>query len=86
MPRERSTHLLLDTSAVVHQFHGHTLQRAAFREIVKDAKVLTPVFVRMEYLRGIILNLIRCGALSESRSRFGTHSSTGRRKFAKSEN
>jgi hypothetical protein len=50
--------ILLDTSSVVHQLHGHTLQQAAIREAVTGAEVLVPVFVRMEYLRGVNLNLI----------------------------
>jgi hypothetical protein len=50
MARKRSrVRLLLDTSAVVHQLHGHTLQRAAVRGAVTSAEVLVPVFVRMEY-------------------------------------
>ncbi len=64
MSRKRSTaRLLLDTSAVVHQLHGHTLQQAAVREAVGSAEVLVPVFVRMEYLRGVILNLIEMWCL-----------------------
>jgi hypothetical protein len=64
MARKRSTaRLLLDTSAVVHQLHGHTLQQADVREAVGSAEVLVPVFVRMEYLRGVILNLIEMWCL-----------------------
>jgi hypothetical protein len=64
MARKRSTaRLLLDTSAVVHQMHGHTLQQAAVREAVGGAEVMVPVFVRMEYLRGVILNLIEMWCL-----------------------
>jgi hypothetical protein len=55
--------LLLDTSAVVHQRHGHTLQQAAVREAIAGREVLVPVFVRMEYLRGVILNLIEMWCL-----------------------
>src|SRR6266851_5578573 len=56
MARKRSpARLLLDTSAVVHQLHGHTLQQAAVREAVAGGEVGVPVFVRMEYLRGVIL-------------------------------
>jgi hypothetical protein len=55
---EGNTRRLLDTSPVVHQLHGHTLQQAAVREAVGNAEVQMPVFVRMEYLRGVILNLI----------------------------
>jgi hypothetical protein len=64
MARKRSTaRLLLDTSAVVHQLHGHTLQQAAAREALGSAEVLVPVFVRMEYLRGVVLNLIEMWCL-----------------------
>ena len=59
MPRKRSrARFLLDTSAVVHLLHGHTLQQAAVREAIAGGAVLVPVFVRMEYLRAVILNLI----------------------------
>jgi hypothetical protein len=64
MTRKRNpARLLLDTSAVVYQLHGHTLQQAAVREAVGDRAVLVPVFVRMEYLRGMILNLIEMWGL-----------------------
>src|SRR5258708_34525925 len=55
--------LLLDTSAVVYLLHGHTLQQAAVREAVAGGELLVPVFVRMEYLRGVILNLIEMWCL-----------------------
>ena len=54
---------LLDTSAVVYQLHGHTYQQAAVREAISGSKVLVPVFVRMEYLRSVILNLIEMWCL-----------------------
>jgi hypothetical protein len=76
MARKRSPAcLLLDTSAVVHQLHGHTLQQAAVREAVSGAEVLVPVFVRREYLRGVVLNLIEMWCLSRrARSRSGRSS------------
>jgi hypothetical protein len=56
MARKRSPGArLLDTSAVVYQLHGHTLQQAAVREAVAGGEVMVPVLVRMEYLRGVIL-------------------------------
>jgi hypothetical protein len=55
--------LLLDTSAVVYHLHGHTLQQAAVREAIAGGEVLVPVFVRMEYLRGVILNLVEMWCL-----------------------
>jgi predicted nucleic acid-binding protein len=58
MARKADRRCLLDTSAVIYQRHGHTLQRAAVAEAVGGDRVEVPVFVRMEYLRGIIVNLI----------------------------
>lgn len=55
--------VVLDTSAVVHLLHGHTLQRAAVREALAGCEVQVPVFVRMEYLRGVVLNLIEMWCL-----------------------
>jgi hypothetical protein len=67
MGRKRRAGLLLDTSAVVYQLHGHTLQQAAVRQVVARGDVQVPVFVRMEYLRGVILNLIEMwGLIRES--------------------
>jgi hypothetical protein len=64
MARKRSpVRLLLDTSAVVHLLHGHTLQRAAVRQAVACGQMLVPVFVRMEYLRGVVVNLIEMWSL-----------------------
>src|SRR2546423_1409617 len=64
MARQRSTRrLLLDTSAVGQHLHGHTLQQAAVREAIAGGEVLVLVFVRMEYLRGVILNLIEMWCL-----------------------
>jgi len=64
MARKRNlTRYLLDTSAVIYQLHGHGLQQAAVREAVAGAEELVPAFVRMEYLRGVILNLIEMWCL-----------------------
>jgi predicted nucleic acid-binding protein len=64
MARKRNPgRFLLDTSAVVYLLHGQTLQQAAVREAVADGEVLVPVFVRMEYLRGVILNLVEMWCL-----------------------
>jgi hypothetical protein len=54
---------LLDTSAVFYQLHGHTLQQAAVEEAVTGGRVEVPVFVRMEYRRGVIVNLIELHSL-----------------------
>src|SRR5262249_33986272 len=54
---------LLDTSAVIYRQHGHTLQKAAVAEASASGTVEVPVFVRMEYLRGVVLNLIEMWCL-----------------------
>jgi hypothetical protein len=68
MARHRSPiRFLLDTSAVVHQLHGHTLLQGAVREAVAHGDVQVPVFIWMEYLRAVILNLIEMwGLIRES--------------------
>jgi predicted nucleic acid-binding protein len=58
MTRKAEPRYLLDTSAVIYRLHGHTLQRAAVEQATSGGKVEVPIFVRMEYLRGIIYNLI----------------------------
>jgi hypothetical protein len=59
----------LETSAVIYHLHGHSLQQAAVHEAVAERRVEVPVFVRMEYVRGVLLNLIEMyGLLKESRS------------------
>jgi predicted nucleic acid-binding protein len=64
MAHKRSpARLLLDTSAVVHLLHGHTLQKAAVRDAVAGGRALVPVFVRMEYLRAVVVNLIEMWCL-----------------------
>ncbi len=67
MPRTKPLDCWLDTSAVLYLLHGHTLQQAAVREAVAQRRVLVPIFVRMEYLRGIVCNLIELyGLLKEA--------------------
>jgi hypothetical protein len=64
MPGKRSRGpRLLDTSAIVYLLHGHILQQAAVGEVVDGGEMLVPVFVRMEYLRGVVLNLIEMWCL-----------------------
>jgi predicted nucleic acid-binding protein len=58
MARKADRRYLLDTSAVIYRLHGHTLQKAAVEEATADGTVELPVFVRMEYLRGVVSNLI----------------------------
>jgi predicted nucleic acid-binding protein len=63
MARAAERRLLLDTSAVIYQLHGHTLQRAAVEAALVGGVAEVPVFVRMEYLRGVVCNLIEMHAL-----------------------
>src|SRR4051812_31584812 len=63
MTRTNKPRYLLDTSAVVYHRHGHTLQRAAVAEATKGGTIEVPVFVRMEYLRGVVINLIELHCL-----------------------
>jgi hypothetical protein len=58
MTRRAERRFLLDTSAVIYQLHGHTLQKAAVASATAGGTIEVPVFVRMEYLRGVIFNLI----------------------------
>jgi hypothetical protein len=58
MARKAERRFLLDTSAVIYRLHGHTLQRAAVAEATASGMIEVPVFVRMEYLRGVVVNLI----------------------------
>lgn len=50
--------VFLETSAVIYEQHGHSLMGAAVREAVGDAVVEVSNFIRMEYVRGVVINLI----------------------------
>jgi predicted nucleic acid-binding protein len=63
MARRVDRRCLLDTSAVIYRLHGHTLQRTAVAEATAGGTIEVPVFVRMEYLRGIVCNLIEMHSL-----------------------
>jgi hypothetical protein len=63
MARKAENCSLLDTSAVIYQLHGHTLQRAAVEQAVAGGTIEVPIFVRMEYLRSTIVNLIEMHCL-----------------------
>jgi hypothetical protein len=55
---EHRRYFFLETSAVIYQFHGHHLMRAAVREALGDGLPEVSNFIRMEYLRGVVVNLI----------------------------
>jgi len=50
--------IFLETSAVIYELHGHSLMQAAVRNATTDGRVEVSNFIRMEYLRGFVLNLI----------------------------
>jgi len=50
--------LFLETSGVIYELHGDRRMRTAVREATHDGRVWLSSFIRMEYLRGIIFNLI----------------------------
>jgi predicted nucleic acid-binding protein len=50
--------IILDTSAVIYARHGHTLMRSAVEDAVRPGIPVISPFVRMEYLRSVVLNLI----------------------------
>lgn len=55
----RRRRFFLDTSAVYYQLFGHRLQVASVADAIGDGWVEIPGFVRMEFLRGIIVNLLK---------------------------
>jgi hypothetical protein len=50
--------LFLETSGVIYHRHGHSLMKKAVHEATQDGWVQVSRFIRMEYLRGVVLNLI----------------------------
>jgi len=60
MTRKRKNRLplFLETSGVIYELHGDRRMRAAVSEATQDGRVWLSNFIRMEYLRGIIFNLI----------------------------
>lgn len=58
MSSKTDRRFLLDTSAVIYQIHGHTLQKNALTDATASGLVEVPVFVRMEYLRSVVISLI----------------------------
>jgi hypothetical protein len=59
MPKKtKRPRLFLETSGVIYQQLGHSLQKEAVRHAVGDGLVEISRFIRMEYLRGVVVNLI----------------------------
>lgn len=58
MPKKTKRRILLETTGVIYELHGHSLMRAAVENATSDGRIEVSNFIRMEYLRGVILNLI----------------------------
>jgi hypothetical protein len=65
MAKKATPRFSLETSAVIFQLHGHSLMQAAVTNAIDGGRVEVSWFVRMEYLRGFILNLIEFYFLME---------------------
>ena len=65
MTKKAKPRLFLETSGVIYELHGHSLQQAAVRSVVGGGRPEISNFVRMEYLRGLVLNLIELYFLIE---------------------
>jgi len=58
MAKKRKRRIFLETSGVFYQLHGHSLMRQAVAVATRDGRIEVSTFIRMEYLRGVVLNLI----------------------------
>lgn len=56
--KNKPRRVFLETSGVIYELHGHSLMQEAVREATAGCRVEVSNFIRMEYLRGVILNLI----------------------------
>ena len=50
--------IFLETSGVIYHRHGHPLMQAAVQQAIGTGLLEVSNFIRMEYLRGVVLNLI----------------------------
>lgn len=57
--------VFLETSAVIYHRHGHSLMQDAVQQAIGTGLPEVSNFVRMEYLRGVVLNLIELYFLIE---------------------
>jgi hypothetical protein len=58
MARNRRARIFLETSGVIYHRHGNSLMRAAVKDAVGDGLLEVSNFIRMEYLRAVVVNLI----------------------------
>ncbi len=54
----KRSRFFLDTSAVFYHRHGHSLMQGAVQQAVGNGLLEVSNFIRMEYLRGVVINLI----------------------------
>src|SRR4051812_19895795 len=58
MSKSKRRKVFLETSAVIYAQHGHTLMVEAVSRAVGGSVVEVSNFIRMEYVRGVVINLI----------------------------
>ena len=56
--KKRKRRIFLETSGVIYELHGERRMRAAVLQATRDGRIEVSNFIRMEYLRLVILNLI----------------------------
>jgi hypothetical protein len=56
--KNRRPRIFLETSGVIYHRHGHSLMQAAVQQAIGNGLMEVSNFIRMEYLRGVVLNLI----------------------------
>jgi hypothetical protein len=54
----RRPRIFLETSGVIYHRHGHSLMQAAVQKAIGNGLVEVSNFIRMEYLRGVVVNLV----------------------------
>lgn len=58
MKKNKKVRVFLETSGVIYHRHGHSLQKSAVDQAIANTSPQVSLFIRMEYLRGFVLNLI----------------------------
>lgn len=58
MTKKRKRRIFLETSGVIYLLHGERRMKAAVHNATSDGRIEVSNFIRMEYLRGVIQNLI----------------------------
>lgn len=56
--RAKRPRIFLETSGVIYYRHGHSLMQAAVQHAIGTGLVEVSNVIRMEYLRGVVLNLV----------------------------